>query len=709
MTFLSPLLLYGLLLASAPIIIHLLNRRRFVRVEWAPMEYLKLTLKTNRRRIQLEHWLLLAVRTLAVLLLFLAVARPVLSGTGLAALLSSQGRTERVIVLDDSMSMGLTNGGRTSLARAKEALSGLLEKVRNQDSITLLTASQPDTPLVRQASIEDPASLKALVDNVVVAHSAARWSPVFAQVDRHLEQSAFPLREVVLLTDLRAEGWDAEVAALTEKWSAKDVMLNIVDVGTESTGNAVLESLVQDEPIALVNTRIPLTARVRNDGAAPIAAQQITLNVDGEARSVSMPEITAGAAIDIALTVSLDSPGWHQVSLSLPADSLPEDNDRHIALDVRSSFHLSLVDGEPDSRAFEGETDFLALALSVGAAPWQVTQTTDAEWLAGPLTPGDVLLLANVAAIPPKRAEELQALVEAGLGLVIFVGDQIDPNSYNESLFRDGAGLLPAKINRIRDQEVTGLVIEQFPDSPLAALSRVSAESLAKIKPRRFAEVSLAEDKKSPARVLARWNDPQQSPAVIEKRVGRGRVLLWTMTADREWSDWPTEPSYLLAARQTTSAVAARTSERNNLSAGSPIRVPLDKQSLPTGASLSVPNQDHTIAVSIDQSTPDAPYLNYDRTTRAGIYRMKWQDPALGETSQIFAVSPDIRESKLAALPEAQLARWLSPLKPTIVRFGGESLSLAAGSAELWRSAVIGLLALVVIESSLAAWVGRER
>src|SRR5690606_40054392 len=97
MSFLAPALLTGLVLASAPIIIHLLNRRRFLRVDWGPMKYLKLTLKSNRRRLRLEQWLLLAVRTLAVVMLFLAVARPVGSAANLAGFLQVQGRASRVI------------------------------------------------------------------------------------------------------------------------------------------------------------------------------------------------------------------------------------------------------------------------------------------------------------------------------------------------------------------------------------------------------------------------------------------------------------------------------------------------------------------------------------------------------------------------------------------------------------------------------------
>src|SRR5579872_36107 len=119
MTFLSPLLLGGLALASVPVIIHLLNRRRFIRIDWAPMEYLKLTIRKNRRRIQIEQLLLLAVRVLVVAALFFAVARPTISNNVVAQLLAAQGggRAARFIVIDDSLSMGALSGGKSALSR----------------------------------------------------------------------------------------------------------------------------------------------------------------------------------------------------------------------------------------------------------------------------------------------------------------------------------------------------------------------------------------------------------------------------------------------------------------------------------------------------------------------------------------------------------------------------------------------------------------
>ncbi|HEX3358357.1 MAG TPA: BatA domain-containing protein, partial [Tepidisphaeraceae bacterium] len=134
MTFIVPYLLPLMALASVPIIIHLLNRRRFQLVEWAPMKYLKLTIKTNRRRLRIEQILLLIIRTLIVMLLIFAIARPVLSPTGLGGWLAGRSRTSRVIVVDDSLSMGYREGGRSAFDAAKEAVDQIIKATGAQDA-----------------------------------------------------------------------------------------------------------------------------------------------------------------------------------------------------------------------------------------------------------------------------------------------------------------------------------------------------------------------------------------------------------------------------------------------------------------------------------------------------------------------------------------------------------------------------------------------
>src|SRR3954449_1034847 len=126
MTFLSPLLAWGMLLGLIPLIIHLLNRRRFRRVEWAPMRYLKLTIERNRRRIEIEQLLLLLLRIALLVLLFFFLARPVLNPTGLEHWLGTGGRSSQIVLIDDSLSMGYAVGGPPAFTRAKEMAGALL-------------------------------------------------------------------------------------------------------------------------------------------------------------------------------------------------------------------------------------------------------------------------------------------------------------------------------------------------------------------------------------------------------------------------------------------------------------------------------------------------------------------------------------------------------------------------------------------------------
>src|ERR1700761_2708778 len=141
MTFLTPLLAWGMLLGAIPIIIHLLNRRRFRRGEWAPMRYLKLTIQRNRRRIQIEQLLLLLLRIALPVLLFVLLARPLVNPTGLERWLGGGGRVSHVLVIDDSLSMGYSADGPPAFHRARDVVSALLTGVRAGDRCTLVTTS----------------------------------------------------------------------------------------------------------------------------------------------------------------------------------------------------------------------------------------------------------------------------------------------------------------------------------------------------------------------------------------------------------------------------------------------------------------------------------------------------------------------------------------------------------------------------------------
>ena len=120
MTFLNPIMLFGLAAAAIPILLHLLNLRKLKTVEFSSLRFLKELQRTRIRRIRLRQWLLLLLRTLLVLSLVLAFSRPALRGS-LASLGGTSARSTIVLLIDDSPSMGMRNAGGMLFDQARAA------------------------------------------------------------------------------------------------------------------------------------------------------------------------------------------------------------------------------------------------------------------------------------------------------------------------------------------------------------------------------------------------------------------------------------------------------------------------------------------------------------------------------------------------------------------------------------------------------------
>ncbi|KKK97212.1 hypothetical protein LCGC14_2655000, partial [marine sediment metagenome] len=144
MPFVHPLLFAGAAAAaSVPVIIHLLNRRRFKVIEWAAMHFLRESVRRNRRRLRLEELILLALRSLAIFLLAVAVGRFLGCTPAPIVGVSSRAQMTHVFILDDSASMGQKLADTTSFAKAASDLADMLERIASTDRVAVLATSRP--------------------------------------------------------------------------------------------------------------------------------------------------------------------------------------------------------------------------------------------------------------------------------------------------------------------------------------------------------------------------------------------------------------------------------------------------------------------------------------------------------------------------------------------------------------------------------------
>ena len=127
MTFLNPAVLFGLLAASIPVLIHLFNLRKLKKIEFSTLAFLKELQKNRIRKIKLKQWLLLALRVLIILLLVLAFARPTLEGVAIGGT-TSAAKTTAVFILDDTFSMSVVDAKGSYLNQAKESVKEIDKK-----------------------------------------------------------------------------------------------------------------------------------------------------------------------------------------------------------------------------------------------------------------------------------------------------------------------------------------------------------------------------------------------------------------------------------------------------------------------------------------------------------------------------------------------------------------------------------------------------
>jgi hypothetical protein len=456
-----------------------------------------------------------------------------------------------------------------------------------------------------------------------------------------------------------------------------------------------------------------LRASIRNDTANAITGAQAVLAIGDQSRPVILPDLPAGQTTDVPLTVTMQKPGQIPLHLTLPGDAMPQDNSRWLALNVRQSLDISLVDGEPSGDPsggpYQGATGFLQNALTLGAEPWHVERRSDTDWAGAPLASCDVLTMADVSSVSPERIAAIERLVRDGMGLMIFCGDLVDPDLYNRSLYRDGLGLLPARLDKPIDEPVTGLVIEQLDQSPLSDLGKLLPSALARIKPRRFMVASVAGGKRENVRVLARWNDAAGHPAVIEKRFGNGRVILWTMSANTQWGDWPKDSTFPLTVRSAAMSIARSEAHQDNLTAGQPIQFVLEEGQGAVDAKVSTPGHETPEAATVEKPEKSPAMIRAVQTAHAGTYMMNWKDGTGNLMQHLFCVNGDKAESDLTPIGDAELGGLLGNLRPMIVHYSSGQNALAQQGREIWRTFAMALLGLLAVETVLAVWVGREQ
>jgi hypothetical protein len=205
---------------------------------------------------------------------------------------------------------------------------------------------------------------------------------------------------------------------------------------------------------------------------------------------------------------------------------------------------------------------------------------------------------------------------------------------------------------------------------------------------------------------MARYSNGD--PALVERRVGLGRVIISASSAGGVWNQMPLKPSYVPLVYQLISYLGEGAVSRRNLKQDEPLFV-----SLPLAdANKSVRITDPAGQISSQNSVLDARgvTVTYNNTSRAGIYTVSVSG---SHATDAFAVGLDTTESNLAPTDPAKAISQvgLPPARLTIAALPSQLLSTvnrARYGVEIWRAFLWAIIPLLFLESLLAQVFGRR-
>ncbi|MFW6161575.1 MAG: BatA domain-containing protein, partial [Planctomycetota bacterium] len=580
MPFVHPLGLIGLTLASAPIIIHLLNRRRFKIVEWAAMEFLMASQRKNYRRIRLEQLLLMALRALMIAVLILLVCRPTMRRA-----LAGIAERERLVALvfDTSMSMAYRDGSTSAYDRGITFAERLMAGLSQGDTWALVAAEGPGRKVTHEPSFELEAARAAVApDRLALSDRGTSLPAALAAAEEVLASSRTPAKAVYVVTDMQRASWlppTGSVAAddveRLKDLSREQAEVMLVDVGSREPANLAVTELRLVTPFAVVGGEATVRARVSNFTPSDAAGVRLELFVDGFRQQTGAPRnIASGETAQWEFRHVFRQGGPHAVMVELEADSLPRDDRRYLAVDVRETLRVLCVEGEPGGESFTGETDYLRAVLRPArreqeqeVSPFTPEVAELGALASAELPRYDAVVLANVARLDEPVAAALERYVRDGGALLVFLGDQVDRAFYNQRLYREGRGVLPCvlgpPVGDPADRTQAVHLQERVGDHPFVRLFR--EQKVIKLSSPYVARYIRLEGVEGRERVRVVCRFDGGDPAVVESRAGRGRVVVFASSADDEWNDMPSWPMYQTLVHEVLSQVVRDPSGSRNL------------------------------------------------------------------------------------------------------------------------------------------------
>ncbi|HWB33442.1 MAG TPA: BatA and WFA domain-containing protein [Acidobacteriaceae bacterium] len=673
MGFLAPWFLAGALAVGLPVFVHLLRRQTTTPRPVSSLMFFERGTQSSVRHRRLRYLLLFALRTLAVLLLALAFARPYFKHK---AVLASDKLL--LVAVDDSFSMNAKAGAGTKLDEAKrQALEVLAHKSAGQKAQVIELGGQ--MKLLTQP-VADASQLRAAVEAIQPGDGHATFGELGRGMRAMAETVHTPM-ELDLFSDMQESNMPGNFADMV---MPGNVELKLHRIGEQKTAadwaNWNVESV--QAPGQLVDTKKARVIAVIAGHGTPAATRVAELVVNGKAVATKKVDVPADGRATVVFD-GLDVPyGESRCAVRIGSGEGSADA---FASDDQSWFAVKRAD--PERVLFVHRGDDTRSPLYFGAALGAAAQ---AEFVLQPITPEEAsdidptkyafVVLSDVPQIPSILEHTLERNVEAGGNVLVATG-----------LAESRRQAIPVWGGKVEDshfysQSAAGFATVGEMDGAHPAMRDANGWQGTK-----FFYVAAVDP--GNARVVAKLGDG--TPLVMDKQMGEGHVLLLASGLDNVANDLPLNPAFVAFVDQAAKYLSGeeRASGARVVDSYVQLRNPVGAAGgKVSGATVDIIGPDGRRPLSLREAAAAQSF----QLEHAGFYQVRF---ANGRDA-LLAVNPDPRESDLATIPDETLKLWSGAAGTS------ETNSTAAASEEAADNSVSGLWWWVMLLLTITALAG---
>ncbi|HTE45736.1 MAG TPA: BatA domain-containing protein [Gemmatimonadaceae bacterium] len=685
MNFLAPAFLAGLAAIAVPVLIHLINRERKVVVEFPSLMFLQRIPYRSVRRQKIRHLLLLILRCVALALLVAAFARPFFAKKHPAV--ATTGAREVVILLDRSSSMGYADRWTKARDAARKAVSGMTGTDRATLVLFAGDASVATEPMAT------PDRVIAAINAAKVSSEGTRFAPALKLASQIIAASTLPRREVILISDFQKVGW----ANHNEIVFPQGTVVTPIDLGAAAVADISVAQVTTSRDSAGERDHTTVAARLVNTGAA-VKAVSATLAVGGRDAQTVRANVPPHGAQQVAFAPIAVPSGATKGAVRVTPDSLTQDDVLNFTVAPDEAVAVLVVD-PPGAR--ENQSLFLSRALAIGDRPSFRVDLKTADALTPRDFDGRALVVLNEVA-PPAGAvgARLRAVLDGGGGIVVVPG-----GGRPETWPAEWRVLLPATIGAVVDRTADAGGTLSSVDYAHPIFELFNAPRSGDFSTARFYRYRALTAQPN-ASVIARFDDG--APAVVERTVGSGKIVVWASTMDPYWTNLPLQPVFLPFIHQLGKHVGRYADPRPWFTAG-------DVLDLSRHGELTAPFTGGRAADSANTLIVESPSGVRERVTATGaghlvtlkeqgFYELRGQNTPVGSGRPI-AVNVDPAESDLSHLDPQDIVVAVTAVNGQ--RLPGSDLNTATPKDQeqrqkVWWYLLLGALLLMAGETMLS-------